>query len=105
MLIEMLPLVTLLSLALSASAAPSNDVVPRQSNSTAGQETLLLIGGGQSGTIAAATFDGTSFNIVANNTQIGTSPSWLLFKDPNLLYAVDENSNTTRLFNASTHSL
>jgi 6-phosphogluconolactonase (cycloisomerase 2 family) len=60
----------------------------------------LLIGGGPSGTIAAADFDGSTFKIVANNTIAGTSPSWLLFREgTNLLYAVDENSNNTRLFN------
>lgn len=59
---------------------------------------VLLIGGGPSGTIAAATFDGTNFNFVANSTIPGTSPSWLLYKDPNLVFAVDENSNNTRLF-------
>ncbi|KAF3765229.1 putative isomerase YbhE [Cryphonectria parasitica EP155] len=49
--------------------------------------------------IGAADFDGESFDIVAHHTIAGTSASWLLFKEPNLLYAVDENSNTTRLFN------
>jgi 6-phosphogluconolactonase (cycloisomerase 2 family) len=59
----------------------------------------LLIGGGPSGSVLAADFDGTSFKIVANNTIAGTSASWLLFKQgTNHLYAVDENSNTTRLF-------
>lgn len=61
----------------------------------------ILIGGGPSGTISIADFDGSNLNIVANNTIAGTSASWLLFKQPNLLYAVDENSNTTRLFNVS----
>ncbi|ERS97488.1 6-phosphogluconolactonase [Sporothrix schenckii 1099-18] len=65
---------------------------------TTSTEPVLLIGGGPSGTIAAATFDGTTFDIIANNTLPGTSPSWLLYKDPNLVYAVDENSNSTRLF-------
>lgn len=51
--------------------------------------------------VGAATFDGTKFEIVANDTIAGTSASWMLFKEPNLLYAVDENSNTTRLFNVS----
>ncbi|CAK7203135.1 hypothetical protein SEUCBS139899_005864 [Sporothrix eucalyptigena] len=67
---------------------------------------VLLIGGGASGTIAAATFDGTAFNIVANTTLAGTDPSWLLYQDPNRVYAVDENSNNTRLFqfNATTNT-
>ena len=61
----------------------------------------LLLGGGPTGAVLGADFDGTSFNIVANNTVEGTSASWLLFKEPNLLYAVDENSENTRLFNVS----
>lgn len=61
----------------------------------------LLIGGGPSGAILVADFDGSSFEIVANNTIAGTSTSWLLLKEPNFLYAVDENSDTTRLFNVS----
>lgn len=59
----------------------------------------LLIGGGPSGAILVADFDGSSFDIVANNTIAGTSTSWLLLKEPNFLYAVDENSDITRLFN------
>lgn len=61
----------------------------------------VLIGGGPTGMVGAADFDGKSFKIVANDTIAGTSASWMLFKEPNLLYAVDENSNTTRLFNVS----
>jgi 6-phosphogluconolactonase (cycloisomerase 2 family) len=67
---------------------------------TATAVSKLLIGGGPSGSVLAADFDGSSFKIVANNTIAGTSASWLLFKEgTNQLYAVDENSNTTRLFN------
>ncbi|KAJ9144764.1 Carboxy-cis,cis-muconate cyclase [Coniochaeta hoffmannii] len=59
----------------------------------------LLIGGGPSGSVLAADFDGTTFKIVANNTIAGSSASWLLFKEgTNRLYAVDESSNSTRLF-------
>lgn len=78
---------------------------PRQdSNGTAAvsADPVLLIGGGSSGTIAAATFDGTAFNFIANTTLAGTNPSWLLYKDPNLVYAVDENSNNTRQFQFNT---
>lgn len=68
----------------------------------------LLIGGGPSGSVLAADFDGTSITIVANNTIPGSSASWLLFREnTNILYAVDENSDTTRLFNfdAATNAL
>lgn len=61
----------------------------------------ILLGGGPTGLVGAAAFDGSNFDIVANNTIAGTSASWLLFKEPNLLYAVDENSDQLRLFNVS----
>ncbi|KAI0127307.1 Lactonase, 7-bladed beta-propeller-domain-containing protein [Xylariales sp. AK1849] len=44
-------------------------------------------------------FDGTTFKNTANVSEPGTSASWMIFKAPNLLYAVDENSNSTRLYN------
>jgi len=65
----------------------------------------VIVGGGPSGTIALATFDGADFVVTANNTQPGTSASWMLFKEPNLLYAVDENSNNTRLFNVRSNPI
>ena len=59
----------------------------------------LLVGGGPTGLIGLAEFDGSSFKIVANNTEVGTSASWQLFREgSNQLYAVDENSAATRLF-------
>lgn len=90
----MLPtaLQTLLAASLGAST-----VAGQSANADATKK--LLIGGGPTGMVGAADFDGTSFDIVANDTIAGTSASWMLFKEPNLLYAVDENSNTTRLFN------
>ncbi|KAL1880172.1 hypothetical protein Daus18300_001535 [Diaporthe australafricana] len=71
----------------------------RQNTSTADGAKKLLLGGGPSGIVGAADFNGASFDIVANDTTPGTSASWMLFKEPNLLYAVEENSNNTRLFN------
>ncbi|KAK7702099.1 hypothetical protein SLS64_009960 [Diaporthe eres] len=71
----------------------------RQNSSAADGAKKLLVGGGPSGIVAAADFDGASFNIVANDSTAGTSASWMVFKEPNLLYAVEENSNNTRLFN------
>ena len=60
------------------------------------QTKKLLIGA--PGQILAADFDGTSFDIVANVSEAGTGPSWMLFKEPDILYVVNENSNNTRLF-------
>lgn len=89
----LLPFSTLITAALGAAT-----VKVRQTNTTAGAK-KILIGGGPTGMVGAADFDGSKFTIVANDTIAGTSASWMLFKEPNLLYAVDENSNTTRLFN------
>ncbi|KAJ4419071.1 hypothetical protein N0V82_005194 [Gnomoniopsis sp. IMI 355080] len=88
----MLPMAlqTLLAAALGASTVAGQN---------ADGSKKLLIGGGPTGMVGAADFNGSSFDIVANDTIAGTSASWMLFKEPNLLYAVDENSNTTRLFN------
>lgn len=86
----------LLAAALVGSAAAAA-LLDRKTNSSAVQK--VLIGGGPSGMVGAADFDGKSFKIVANDTIPDSSASWMLFKEPNLLYAVDENSNITRLFN------
>lgn len=87
----------LLGLGLSTLASAMPALSARQDAVAAVSK--LLIGGGPSGSILAADFDGSTFTIVANNTIPGTSASWLLFRDgTNHLYAVDENSNTTRLF-------
>lgn len=92
-------LYAVLTAALWATAvAAKNSFKDTRANDVGGAK-KILIGGGPSGTIAAADFDGKTFDIVVNNTIPGTSASWLLFKEPNLLYAVDENSATTRLFN------
>lgn len=54
-------------------------------------------------TVLVTDFDGLNFNLVANSTLDGTNPSWMAFREPNLLYVVDENSNNTRLFNVKSH--
>ncbi|KAF9878068.1 carboxy-cis, cis-muconate cyclase [Colletotrichum karsti] len=85
------------SLVMSASAA-SAAVISRQANSAASAKLLI----GQPWAISIADYDGKEFKIVANLTEEGTSPSWMTVKEPNLLYAVDENSNFTRLYNYDT---
>lgn len=92
---------TILTAALGALGATSVAGQKKPESADHAVVNKVLIGGGPSGTISVADFDGSSFDIVANNTIAGTSASWLLFKEPKLLYAVDENSNTTRLFNVS----
>lgn len=96
-----------LSMASTATAAATM-VRPRQqsANSSTTASTRKLIVGAPS-EILAYDYDGTTFANTANSSSAGTAPSWMLFKEPNLLYAVDENSNTTRLYNydPSTDSL
>lgn len=103
----------LLTVALAATAtattipgSPSLKYRRQNSSATDGAK-KLFVGGGPSGIVAAADFDGASFNIVANDSTAGTSASWMVFKEPNLLYAVEENTNDTRLFNfdAATNNL
>ncbi|KAK1984535.1 Lactonase, 7-bladed beta-propeller-domain-containing protein [Colletotrichum cereale] len=79
-------------------AAASAAVIGRQDAPASIAKVLI----GAPGTIAVADYDGREFKIVANNSQPGTSPSWMAFKEPNLIYAVDENSNSLRLFNFNT---
>ena len=69
--------------------------LPRQ----AAAATKLLVGAPNQ--ILVADFDGTEFTIVANATEEGTNPSWLAFREPNLLYAVDEMNAVTNLFEVS----
>lgn len=92
---QLLPLCTFITAALGAATHP----VQKSSRQTTTNAKKVLIGGGPTGMVGAADFDGSQFTIVANDTIPKTSPNWLLFKEPNLLYAVDENSKTTRLFN------
>jgi hypothetical protein len=53
---------------------------------------------GVPGSILVTEFDGTNFFLVANSSQDGTDPTWMVFRQPNLLYAVDESSNNLNLF-------
>ncbi|KAI1465178.1 putative isomerase YbhE [Daldinia caldariorum] len=77
----------------TASAMPS--LTPREDAPAAAPRKLVLSTPFQ---ILTADFDGSKFSITGNHTAAGTGPSWLLFKEPNLLYAVNENANDTSLF-------
>jgi 6-phosphogluconolactonase (cycloisomerase 2 family) len=72
-----------------ASAGPL--LIPRQ-------ETTRKLIVGAPGQILAYDFDGTTFNNTANITEPGASASWMIFKEPMFLYAVNENANNTRMF-------
>lgn len=57
---------------------------------------------GAPGQILGYHYDGQNFTNTANSSLAGTAASWMIFKQPNQLYAVDENSNSTRLFEFNT---
>lgn len=79
-------------LPLAATLAPlAAAILPRQA-----APTKLLIGAPNQ--ILVADFDGSAFSVVANATEDGTNPSWLAFREPNLVYAVDELNAVTNLF-------
>jgi 6-phosphogluconolactonase (cycloisomerase 2 family) len=78
-----------------ASAAPTL-LTRHEEGAATGARKIIA---GAPGQILAYEFNNATFKQVANNSAAGTSASWMAFKAPNLLYAVDENSNTTRLFN------
>lgn len=59
----------------------------------------LLIG--EPSNILVAEFDGTDIKVTTNVTTEGTAPSWMAFKSPNNIYAVDENSDNLRHFTVS----
>ena len=81
----------LLAAPLAAAAAAAT--LPRQAP-PAPQK--LLIGARNS--VLVADFDGANFTVVANATEEGTNPSWMAFREPNLVYAVDEFNAVTNLF-------
>lgn len=69
--------------------------LPRQAPAAPARTKLLL---GAPNQVLVADFDGAAFSVVANATDEGTNPSWLAFKEPNLVYAVDEMNAVTNLF-------
>ncbi|KAI1143722.1 putative isomerase YbhE [Hypoxylon sp. FL0543] len=84
---------TLLTLG-AASAIPSSPMA--RQNASAPEPRKLVIGAPFQ--ILTADFDGTKFSITGNHTASGKAPSWLLYRDPNLLYAVNENADDLGVF-------
>lgn len=82
-----------LSHLLAAPLAAAAATLPRQA---APALQKLLIGARNS--VLVADFDGANFTVVANATEEGTNPSWMAFREPNLVYAVDEFNAVTNLF-------
>ena len=88
---------TMLALAASlVSAAPSTQpFVPRDEKAKSSRK-LIVSGAGQ---ILGVDFTGTELVTTKDNfTDTGKAASWMAFKEPNNLYAVDENSKGIRLF-------
>ncbi|EXF78549.1 hypothetical protein CFIO01_11013 [Colletotrichum fioriniae PJ7] len=80
------------------AAAASAAVIGRQDAPAASAKVII----GSTNTISVADYDGKSFKIVNSNITEGTGPSWMAFKEPNLLYAVNENAFNLRLFTLDT---
>ncbi|KAH6661338.1 Lactonase, 7-bladed beta-propeller-domain-containing protein [Truncatella angustata] len=91
-MVRILPSLLLLSLGLVSA----NSMLTSRQESTDQSRRLIV---GAPGQILSYDYDGKTFTLVANSSAAGTAPSWMIFKQPDQLYAVDENSNTTRLFN------
>ncbi|KAK5947821.1 hypothetical protein OHC33_011162 [Knufia fluminis] len=84
----------------SAAHVHSRDGVSLTAKSTPadlGSHKLLV---GSAGQLRGIDFDGTVFTPRENALveESGKAASWMIFKEPNLLYAVDENSDQVRLF-------
>ncbi|KAK8058591.1 isomerase YbhE [Apiospora phragmitis] len=76
-----------------ALAAPS--LIPRQDQGAVNKKLIV----GAAGQILSFQYDGKTFKPISKVNETGKSASWMVFKRPNHLYAVDENSNTLRQFN------
>ena len=63
------------------------------------QETASKLVIGSPGQIVTADFTGDNFKITSKFAQQGMAPSWMLHRDPNVLYAVNENAADLNLFN------
>lgn len=84
----MKPTILLSFLGLAAAVPWSSGLDRREGDDT---KTMKLLIGAPS-VIAIADYDGERFDLVGNKPYDG-NPSWMLFKKPNTVYAVDENSN------------
>lgn len=67
----------------------------RQANTTTTPKSLVV---GAAGQILTFTYDGKTFTETSKVAEPGRAATWMAFKAPNQLFAVDENSNLTRLF-------
>lgn len=98
----MLPssLLLLASTALSGvAAAPAGDLSTRQQPAAPLIKQKVLIGGGGTSNITIAEFNGATFNVLSTTSiGAGKAPSWLAFKEPNIVYSVNENGADLQMF-------
>jgi 6-phosphogluconolactonase (cycloisomerase 2 family) len=86
-----------LSSTLSAALAISPALAAPTARATNTSSARLIYS--NSGHIFLGSFDGTSVSTTLDAPVPGTIPSWLNFVAPNTLYAVDEGSSSTFLYN------
>ncbi|KAI1410626.1 putative isomerase YbhE [Hypoxylon sp. FL1857] len=87
--------ITTLLLTLGTASAMPSPLMARQNNPAPGSHKLII---GAPFQILTADFDGTKFSITGNHTASGKAPSWLLYREPNLVYAVNENADDLGVF-------
>lgn len=88
---------TILEAAAHLGARDSASLATNSAAPDLGSHKLLV---GSAGQLRGIDFDGTGFT-PRENAQVkepGKAASWMTFKESNLLYAVDENSDEVRLF-------
>ncbi|KAL7796115.1 Lactonase, 7-bladed beta-propeller domain-containing protein [Trichoderma ceciliae] len=84
-----------ISSTLSAALAAS----PAFAAPTAGAASPARVVYANSDHIYLASYDGSKFTTTLNSSFSNTNPSWLAFAEPNLLYAVNDISTNTFLYN------
>ncbi|PSR77803.1 Lactonase, 7-bladed beta-propeller-domain-containing protein [Coniella lustricola] len=86
--------------ALGGGDATIEDGIGKKKEQDQKQNHKVLIGGGQTGTVTVAEFDGTAFEIVAQHVIAGSAPNWMVAKASGraLLFVNDENGDAVRVF-------
>lgn len=85
----------LLSILGLASAVPSSPGLHRREDDDDKKAMKVLIGAPNK--VIVADFDGKAFGKIIHKDYSGT-PSWMLFKEPHTVYAVDESKEKLRFF-------
>ncbi|KAL8377612.1 hypothetical protein RB595_008348 [Gaeumannomyces hyphopodioides] len=81
------------------AAAPATGLSARQQSAVPLIKQKVLIGGGGTSNITIAQFNGATFDILSTTSiGAGKAPSWLAFKEPNIVYSVNENAADLQMF-------